>query len=74
MSKQDICNCSPSVPFLDMQTREWSCQACGMALPTRSRPDPNAQGAQQETAVPPPPPSEEETTAVPPPPPEEGGK
>ena len=43
-----------------------------MALPTRSRPDPNAQGAQQGTAVPPPPPSEEDAEVPPPPPAEEG--
>ena len=72
MSKPDTCDCSPSVPFLDMQTREWSCQACGMALPTRSRPDPNSvQTESPANAVPPPPPDDESAT-VPPPPDKEG--
>ena len=70
MTSQALCGCSPSVPHLNMQTREWSCQVCGMALPTRARPDPNAvQGPIQGSAVPPPPPDNEEK--IPPPPPDE---
>ena len=77
MTSQPICGCSPSVPHLNMQTREWSCQVCGMALPTRARPDPNSvQTNNSDERVPPPPPSNpsNEEQKIPPPPPTKEGK
>ncbi|MDC0055963.1 hypothetical protein OAJ94_02810 [Deltaproteobacteria bacterium] len=37
MSDEIQCTCQPSIPHLNMQTRTWSCQSCGKALPTRGQ-------------------------------------
>ncbi|MEO2120675.1 MAG: hypothetical protein ABGX44_02570, partial [Candidatus Poseidoniia archaeon] len=37
MSDEKQCTCQPSIPHLNMQTRTWSCQSCGKALPTRGQ-------------------------------------